>query len=78
MAELYAAPFEAVLGSPEAVAELGDVDRMQATALLLGPIVLGKLSTLPEFDYRAVARASVDGFLATHTVNAVSNESEGV
>ena len=78
VAELYAAPFEAVLGSPEAVAELGDVDRMQATALLLGPIVLGKLSTLPEFDYRAVARASVDGFLATHTVNAVSNESEGV
>ena len=78
VAEQYAVPFEAVLGSPEAVAELGDIDRMQATALLLGPIVLGKLSTLPDFDYRAVARAAVDGFLATHTVSGVSTESEGV
>lgn len=67
VAEQYAEPFEAVLGSAEAVTELGEVDRLRAAALLLGPIVLGKLSTLPDFDYRDIATASVDGFLATHS-----------
>ncbi|OLP01742.1 TetR family transcriptional regulator [Mycolicibacterium porcinum] len=66
VAEHYAAPFEAIFDSPEAVAELGEVDRTQAAALLLGPIVLGKLSTLSEFDYSSCVRAAVDGFLATH------------
>ena len=55
VAEQYAAPFEAILSSPQAVAELGDVDRTKAAALLLGPIALGKLSTLPDFDYREIA-----------------------
>lgn len=66
VADQYAAPFDAIFDSPDAVAAVGDVDRMQAVALLLGPILLGKLSTLAEFDYREVARAAVDGFLATH------------
>jgi AcrR family transcriptional regulator len=66
VAEQYAAPFEAILGSPEAIAELGDVDRTEAAALLLGPIVLGKLSTLPDFDYRRLAVLAVDGYLFTH------------
>jgi len=66
VAEQYAAPFDAVFDSPIAIAELGEVDRTQATVLLLGPIVLGKLSTLPDFDYRKVAEAAVDGFLAMH------------
>ncbi|AKS35741.1 TetR/AcrR family transcriptional regulator [Mycolicibacterium goodii] len=66
VAEQYAAPFEAIFSSAEAQAELGDVDRALAAALLLGPIVLGKLSTLPEFDYPACVRSAVDGFLATH------------
>jgi AcrR family transcriptional regulator len=66
VAEQYAAPFDVVFDSPIALAELGEVDRTQATVLLLGPIVLGKLSTLPDFDYRKVAEAAVDGFLATH------------
>jgi AcrR family transcriptional regulator len=66
VAEQYAAPFDAILSSPEATAELGDVDRAEAAALLLGPIALGKLSTLPDFDYRRIAVAAVDGFLATH------------
>jgi len=65
VAEQYAAPFEAVFDSPDAAETLGDVDRIQAVALLLGPIVLGKLSTLTDFDYRATARLAVDGFLAT-------------
>jgi AcrR family transcriptional regulator len=79
VAEQYAAPFEAIFTSPEAVEELGHVDRAQAAALLLGPIVLGKLSTLPEFDYAACVRAAVDGFLATHrgSVSGSSSESAG-
>jgi AcrR family transcriptional regulator len=66
VAEQYAAPFDAVFDSPDALALLGEVDRMRAVALLLGPIVLGKLSTLSDFDYREVAEVAVDGFLATH------------
>ncbi len=66
VAEHYAAPFDAIFDSPDVIAELGDVDRTQAAALLLGPIVLGKLSTLTGFDYTTCVRAAVDGFLATH------------
>jgi AcrR family transcriptional regulator len=70
VAEQYAAPFDVILGSPEAIAELGDVDRTEAAALLLGPIALGKLSTLPDFDYRRLAVLAVDGYLFTHTKSA--------
>jgi hypothetical protein len=66
IAQQYSAPFDAVLDSPQAKAELGEVDREQAIALLIGPILLGKLSTLADFDYRECARAAVAGFLATH------------
>ncbi|MDZ7882721.1 MAG: TetR/AcrR family transcriptional regulator [Mycobacterium sp.] len=66
VAEQYAEPFDAIFDSPDARAAFGDVDRMQAVALLAGPILLGKLSTLTDFDYRTVARMAVDGFLATH------------
>jgi AcrR family transcriptional regulator len=66
VAEQYAAPFDAVFDSPAARAEVGEIDRTRAAVLLLGPIVLGKLSTLSDFDYREVAEATVDGFLATH------------
>jgi AcrR family transcriptional regulator len=66
VAQQYFAPFEEIFESPQAQTELGDVDRVQAIALLIGPIVLGKLSTL-EFDYRDCARAAVAGFLATHS-----------
>jgi AcrR family transcriptional regulator len=62
IAQQYAAPFDAIFDSPEA-AELGEVDRSRAIALLIGPLVLGRLSTLPDFDYRECARAAVDGFL---------------
>jgi AcrR family transcriptional regulator len=58
----YAAPFDAIFDSPEA-AELGEVDRSRAIAMLIGPLVLGRLSTLPDFDYRECALAAVDGFL---------------
>jgi hypothetical protein len=42
------------------------VDRIEAIALLIRPLILGRLSTLADFDYRACAEAAVDGFLATH------------
>lgn len=62
IAEQYAAPFDAIFDSPEA-AELGEIDRSRAIALLMGPVVLGRLSTLPDFDYTECTRAAVDGFL---------------
>lgn len=62
IAQQYAAPFDAIFGSPEA-ADLGEIDRSGAIALLIGPLVLGRLSTLPDFDYSECARAAVDGFL---------------
>jgi AcrR family transcriptional regulator len=66
IAQQYSAPFDAIFDSPQARAELGEVDREQAIALLIGPILLGKLSTLAEFDYRKCASAAVAGFLAAH------------
>lgn len=63
----YAAPFDAIFDGPQAAElDLADVDRIQAIALLIGPLILGRLSTLADFDYRACAEAAVDGFLATH------------
>lgn len=81
IAAQYAAPFDAIFDSPEA-AELGDIDRSRAIALLIGPLALGRLSTLPDFDYRECARAAVDGFLyvqrAQQTpLSAASTESAG-
>jgi AcrR family transcriptional regulator len=81
IAQQYAAPFDAVFDSPEAAAELGEVDRSRAIALLIGPLVLGRFSTLPDFDYRECARAAVDGFLhvqrAQKRASAASIESAG-
>ena len=62
IAQQYAAPFDALFDSVQA-AELGEVDRSRAIAMLIGPLALGRLSTLPDFDYRECARAAVDGFL---------------
>jgi len=64
--QLYSAPFQALFESPQAAAELDEVDLVQAIALLIGPLILGRLSTFADFDYRRCAEASVDGFLATH------------
>ena len=74
IAQQYAAPFDAIFNSPDA-AELGDIDRTRAIALLIGPAVLGRLSTLPDFDYRDCAQAAVDGFLhVQRTQNAALNK----
>ena len=76
VAQLYAAPFDAIFDSPQAAAELADVDRAQAVVLLLGPVVLGKLSTLADFDYRACALAAVNGFLATYAKDCANDPAE--
>lgn len=74
IAEHYSAPFDTLFESPQAVAELGTVDRTMAFALLIGPLAFGRISTLTGFDYRAVAITAVDGFLA---VSATSTEPAG-
>jgi AcrR family transcriptional regulator len=66
IAQQYAAPFDAIFDSPQARAELGDVDRTMAIALLIGPMVVGRISTVSGFDYRECARAGVGGFLDFH------------
>jgi AcrR family transcriptional regulator len=63
IAEQYSAPFDVIFDSPQAAAELKRVDRTMAFALLIGPLAFGRISTLTEFDYQAVAIAAVDGFL---------------
>lgn len=78
----YSAPFDAIFDGPHsAELSLDGLDRIEAIALLIGPLVLGRLSTLSDFDYRACAEAAVDGFLATRTrgagLSAPSTESEG-
>ncbi|KRE25709.1 TetR family transcriptional regulator [Mycobacterium sp. Soil538] len=69
IAEQYSAPFDAVFDSPEAAEQLGPVNRATAFALLIGPLAFGRLSTLVDFDYRTVAVAAVDGFLAVSAAN---------
>lgn len=73
---LYSEPFDAIFDSPEAAAELDVPDRMQAIALLIGPLILGRLSTVADFDYRSCAEAAVDGFLATHAKKPAGQRSE--
>ena len=83
IAQQYSAPFDVIFDGPQAAAELEPVDRAVAFALLIGPLAFGRISTLADFDYQAVAVAAVDGFLTTlrqgsvPTTNAASTESAG-
>lgn len=63
IAQQYSAPFDVILDGPQAADELEKVDRTVAFALLIGPLAFGRISTLADFDYQAVAVAAVDGFL---------------
>src|SRR5258707_8389171 len=83
LAEQYSAPFDAIFDSPQAAAELKPVDRSMAFALLIGPLAFGRISTLADFDYQAVAVAAVDGFLKCFAkdpseITPASSESAGV
>jgi hypothetical protein len=62
----YRDPFEVIFDSPEAARELDSFDRAEALALLVGPLLLGKLASQSTFDYRVCARQAVDGFLKVH------------
>jgi AcrR family transcriptional regulator len=82
LAEQYSAPFDAIFDSPQAAAELEPVDRSVAFALLIGPLAFGRISTLADFDYQAVAVAAVDGFLKCFAkdpseITSASSESAG-
>ncbi len=71
-----------ILDSPQAAAELKRVDRSMAFALLIGPLAFGRISTLADFDYQAVAIAAVDGFLNCFAkdpseITSASSESAG-
>jgi AcrR family transcriptional regulator len=83
LATQYAAPFDAIFDSPQAAARLEIPDRSQAIALLIGPLVLGRISTLADFDYQECARAAVDGFLHVFSkplgdeITSASTESAG-
>ncbi|WP_099037204.1 TetR/AcrR family transcriptional regulator [Mycobacterium neglectum] len=74
--QLYSAPFDAIFDSPQAEREIEVPNRIQAIALLIGPLILGRLSTVADFDYRACAEAAVDGFLATHAKKRADQRSE--
>ena len=82
IAEQYSAPFDAIFDSAQAAAELEPVDRSLAFALLIGPLAFGRISTLADFDYQAVAVAAVDGFLSCFAkdpaeITSTSSESAG-
>jgi AcrR family transcriptional regulator len=81
IAQQYAAPFDAIFDSPQALAELGELDRVVAISLLLGPLVTVKMSTLPGINYGECIRASVEGFLHVYGkptgITATNTESEG-
>jgi AcrR family transcriptional regulator len=82
IAQQYAAPFDAIFDSPQGAAELSGVDRTMALALLVGPVVLGRISTVAGFDYHECARAAVDGFLSVYgkpsaAITSARNESAG-
>lgn len=77
IAEQYSAPFDSVFDSPEAAEQLRPVDRNLAFALLIGPLAFGRISTLPDFDYRAAAIAAVDGFFRTFALSASSSAPAG-
>lgn len=66
--EHYAQAFDEIFDSPAAVATLGPVNRTEATALLLGPVIFGTITLSCDFDHRACARSAVDAFLASHTL----------
>lgn len=82
IAQQYSAPFDVIFDGPQAADELENVDRTLAFALLIGPLAFGRISTLADFDYRAVALAAVDGFLRCYArepgaISAASTESAG-
>jgi AcrR family transcriptional regulator len=63
--ENYRQPFDELLASPQARAELGDFDPTLALAQLLGPLVFGVMTGIRTIDRPDCIRI-VDDFFATH------------
>ncbi|EUA09687.1 bacterial regulatory s, tetR family protein [Mycobacterium kansasii 662] len=61
----YREPFDQILGTPDARAELGDFELTLALTQLIGPIVFARLTGLHTIDHQDCARI-VDDFLAAH------------
>ncbi|WP_330178859.1 TetR/AcrR family transcriptional regulator [Nocardia sp. NBC_01503] len=64
--EQYRQPFDRLLDTPEARAELGDFDLTFALAQLIGPIVFTKLTGLRTFTRADITRL-VDDFILART-----------
>ena len=82
IAQQYSAPFDAIFDSPQAAAELEARRPHQAFALLIGPLVFGRLSTLADFDYQRWRRRRrrLPGNASPRTgdeITAASTESAG-
>lgn len=63
--EQYRKPFDELLDSPQARAELDDLDLTLALAQLLGPLLFGRLTGIRDIDREDCIRI-VDDFFATH------------
>jgi TetR/AcrR family transcriptional regulator of autoinduction and epiphytic fitness len=63
--ENYRQPFDELLASPQAQAELGELDLTLALAQLLGPLVFGVMTGIRTIDRSDCIRI-VDDFFATH------------
>lgn len=63
--EHYRQPFDELLDSPQARAELGDFDLSLGLAQLLGPLLLGRMTGIRDIDRDDCIRI-VDDFFATH------------
>jgi len=61
----YREPFDRLLDSPEARAELGDLDVTPASAQLLGPLIFAVMTGIRTID-RADCEKIVDDFYAAH------------
>ncbi|MGL4304745.1 MAG: TetR/AcrR family transcriptional regulator [Mycobacteriaceae bacterium] len=65
VAETYRAPFQRILQSEQAIAEIGEVDLALALAQLLGPVVFTRLATVTPLDEHA-CKSIVDNYLFVH------------
>jgi AcrR family transcriptional regulator len=66
IAELFIGSLKAVLDSDDVGTGSDDADRMIAVAALMGPIVLGRLSSGDNFDYQRSVHKAVSEFLVAH------------
>jgi hypothetical protein len=65
----YRAPFDEVLSSVQARAELGELDLDMAISQLVGPVVFARLSGMPRLGPQGCRRV-VDDFFAARRADA--------